>query len=104
MNKTELAGPLLLPPPGGVLPETWSAYKSAKNEPIEGDYDVFGDGTVVILRRPGTHAGASGLETQICKKAAPSFFPAIFIICEPIDFSSGAGCTTRIAADTLGLR
>jgi len=44
MNKTELAAALVLPPPGGVLPETWSVYKTAKTEMIDGDYDVFGDG------------------------------------------------------------
>jgi glyoxylase-like metal-dependent hydrolase (beta-lactamase superfamily II) len=38
MNSAELAAALTLPPPGGVLPETWNAYKNAKNETIDGDY------------------------------------------------------------------
>jgi glyoxylase-like metal-dependent hydrolase (beta-lactamase superfamily II) len=67
LNKAELAAALVLPPPGGVLPETWSAYKSAKNEPIEGDYDVFGDGTVMILRTPGHTPGHQVLKLKLQK-------------------------------------
>ncbi|HEX3914985.1 MAG TPA: N-acyl homoserine lactonase family protein [Steroidobacteraceae bacterium] len=67
MNKTELAYGLVSPPPGGVLPETWSAYKSAKNELIEGDYDVFGDGTVTILRAPGHTPGHQVLKLKLAK-------------------------------------
>ena len=67
MNKMELAAALTLPPPGGVLPETWSAYKTAKNETIEGDYDVFGDGTVMILRTPGHTPGHQVLKLKLQK-------------------------------------
>ncbi|MDP9009426.1 MAG: N-acyl homoserine lactonase family protein [Pseudomonadota bacterium] len=67
MNKSELAAALTLPPPGGVLPETWSAYKSAKSETIEGDYDVFGDGTVMILRTPGHTPGHQVLKLTLKK-------------------------------------
>jgi N-acyl homoserine lactone hydrolase len=67
MNKSELAAALTLPPPGGVLPETWSAYKNAKNEIIDGDYDVFGDGTVMILRAPGHTPGHQVLKLKLQK-------------------------------------
>jgi len=67
MNKMELAAALTLPPPGGVLPETWSVYKTAKNEMIEGDYDVFGDGTVMILRAPGHTPGHQVLKLKLQK-------------------------------------
>jgi N-acyl homoserine lactone hydrolase len=67
MNKAELAAALVLPPPGGVLPETWSAYKAAKNEAIEGDYDVFGDGSVMILRTPGHTPGHQVLKLKLPK-------------------------------------
>lgn len=67
LNKSELAAALTLPPPGGVLPETWSAYKGAKNETIEGDYDVFGDGTVMILRTPGHTPGHQVLKLKLQK-------------------------------------
>ena len=67
MNKAELEAALTLPPPGGVLPETWSAYKNAKNEIIEGDFDVFGDGTVMILRAPGHTPGHQVLKLKLQK-------------------------------------
>jgi N-acyl homoserine lactone hydrolase len=67
MNKAELAAALVMPPPGGVLPETWSAYKSAKNEAIEGDFDVFGDGSVMILRTPGHTPGHQVLKLKLQK-------------------------------------
>jgi len=67
MNKAELEAALTLPPPGGVLPETWSAYKNAKNEIIEGDFDVFGDGTVMILRTPGHTPGHQVLKLKMQK-------------------------------------
>jgi N-acyl homoserine lactone hydrolase len=67
MNKTELAAALTLPPPGGVLPDTWSVYKDAKTETIEGDYDVFGDGTVMILRTPGHTPGHQVLKLTLKK-------------------------------------
>jgi N-acyl homoserine lactone hydrolase len=67
MNKAELAAASVLPPPGGVLPETWSAYKNAKNETIEGDYDVFGDGRVMILRTPGHTPGHQVLKLKLQK-------------------------------------
>jgi len=67
MNKAELAASLTLPPPGGVLPETWNAYKNAKSESIDGDYDVFGDGRVMILRAPGHTPGHQVLKLKLQK-------------------------------------
>jgi glyoxylase-like metal-dependent hydrolase (beta-lactamase superfamily II) len=67
MNKAELAAALVLPPPDGVLPETWSAYKNAKIETIDGDYDVFGDGKVMILRAPGHTPGHQVLKLKLQK-------------------------------------
>jgi N-acyl homoserine lactone hydrolase len=67
MNKAELAAALVLPPPGGVLPETWSVYKTAKTETIDGDYDVFGDGRVMILRAPGHTPGSQVLKLKLQK-------------------------------------
>jgi N-acyl homoserine lactone hydrolase len=67
MNSAELAAGSIMPPPGGVLPETWSAVKTAKNLPIDGDYDVFGDGSVVILRAPGHTPGHQVLKLKLAK-------------------------------------
>jgi hypothetical protein len=37
-------------------------YEAAKTLPIDGDYDVFGDGSVRILRMPGHTPGHQVLE------------------------------------------
>lgn len=42
---------------GNVDPSTFSAYKTVKTQMIDGDYDVFGDGSVRILRTPGHTPG-----------------------------------------------
>jgi N-acyl homoserine lactone hydrolase len=67
MNREELAAASVLPPPGGVIPETFSAYKGARNDVIENDYDVFRDGSVVILRAPGHTPGHQVLRLKLAK-------------------------------------
>lgn len=54
-------------PPEAVKVETFSAYKTAKKQLIDGDYDVFGDGTVRILRTPGHTPGHQSLELKLKK-------------------------------------
>jgi N-acyl homoserine lactone hydrolase len=65
LNKAELGAALSTAPPSGVAPETFSGYKTAKTQMIDGDYDVFGDGTVRILRAPGHTAGHQVLELKL---------------------------------------
>lgn len=67
LNKTELAAAISTAPPSGVVPETFSGYKTAKTQMIEGDHDVFGDGTVRILRAPGHTPGHQVLELKLQK-------------------------------------
>jgi N-acyl homoserine lactone hydrolase len=67
VSTAELASAIALPPPNGVLPETFSAYKQAKLESIAGDYDVFGDGSVVILKAPGHTPGHQVLRLNLKK-------------------------------------
>jgi N-acyl homoserine lactone hydrolase len=57
LNRTELAAALNVPPPFGVNAATFSGYAQAKQQVIDGDYDVFGDGKVRILRAPGHTPG-----------------------------------------------
>jgi N-acyl homoserine lactone hydrolase len=57
LNQTELNWATANPTPGGVNPATFSSYKTAKTKMIDGDYDVFGDGSVRILRAPGHTPG-----------------------------------------------
>ena len=65
LNKTELDWGLK----GGQFVEepTFSAYKTAKTHLIDGDYDVFGDGTVRILKTPGHTPGHQILELKLAK-------------------------------------
>jgi N-acyl homoserine lactone hydrolase len=67
VNGRELAAALVTPPPDGIDPATFSAYKSAKTQLINGDYDVFGDGAVRILAAPGHTAGHQVLELKLQK-------------------------------------
>ena len=46
---------------------TFSAYKSARTQIIDGDYDVFGDGTVKILKAPGHTPGHGVLQLKLKK-------------------------------------
>ncbi len=57
INKTELAAALNVPAPFSVNAASFSGYAQAKQQLIDGDYDVFGDGTVRILRAPGHTPG-----------------------------------------------
>jgi len=50
-----------------VTPSTFSAYKSAKVQMIDGDYDVFGDGSVKILKAPGHTPGHQALLMKLAK-------------------------------------
>ena len=69
LNKAELAWGLA---PGSVAvnPATWSAYKGAKTKMIDGDLDVFEDGSVRILKAPGHTPGHQVLLLKL-KKTGP---------------------------------
>ncbi|MDB5985581.1 MAG: N-acyl homoserine lactonase family protein [Nevskia sp.] len=67
INKLELAWAEGTPTPSGVDPTTISAYKTAKTQLIDGDYDVFGDGSVRILKAPGHTPGHQVLELKLAK-------------------------------------
>lgn len=66
LNKTELAWAESKPGPF-VNIDTFSAYKTAKTQIIDGDYDVFGDGSVRILKTPGHTPGHQSLELRLKK-------------------------------------
>lgn len=56
------------PAPFGVDPGTLEGRRVAKKELIDGDHDVFGDGTVRILKAPG-HTPGHGVLAVKLKKA-----------------------------------
>ena len=55
------------PTPMGVEPATFSAYKTASKQIINGDHDVFGDGKVRILKAPGHTPGHQVLVVSLKK-------------------------------------
>ena len=66
LNKAELAWAESKPGPFVNL-DTFSDYKTAKKQMIDGDYDVFGDGSVMILKTPGHTPGHQSLELKLKK-------------------------------------
>jgi glyoxylase-like metal-dependent hydrolase (beta-lactamase superfamily II) len=53
-------------PPGGTRPETYSALKNSRTMTItSAEYDVFGDGTVIIKQAPGHTEGHSVLYVKL---------------------------------------
>lgn len=67
LNKAELAWAEATPTPFAVDPSTFSGYKTAKTQLIDGDYDVFGDGSVRIVKTPGHTPGHGVLELKLAK-------------------------------------
>ena len=67
INTAELNWALSTPPPFGVDPGTFSDYKTSKTQMISGDHDVFGDGSVRILKAPGHTPGHQVLEIKLRK-------------------------------------
>jgi N-acyl homoserine lactone hydrolase len=57
LNRTEMQWASQPTGGGPVAPDTFSGYQHAKTQLIDGDYDVFGDGTVRILKAPGHTPG-----------------------------------------------
>jgi N-acyl homoserine lactone hydrolase len=66
LNKTELAW-AESKPEAFVNPDSFSDYKTAKTQMIDGDYDVFGDGSAVILKTPSHTPGHQSLELKLKK-------------------------------------
>jgi glyoxylase-like metal-dependent hydrolase (beta-lactamase superfamily II) len=60
-DPAELAAARALPAPLGVDPELLKPLDTAKIRLVHGDMDVFGDGSVLILKTPGHTAGHKSL-------------------------------------------
>jgi N-acyl homoserine lactone hydrolase len=61
LNRKELAWAEQQPTPVSTVPALFAAYHSAKTRIIDGDCDVFGDGSVRILSTPGHTPGSAVL-------------------------------------------
>ena len=57
-------------PPFGVDPKQISGYQTARVEQIDGDFDVFGDGSVQILAAPGHTPGHQVLLVRLKRAGA----------------------------------
>ena len=70
VNKAEYEAMFAEKVPRFYTPATYSALKSAKPVFIDGDHDVFGDGTVVIRQTPGHTPGHQVLIVRLAKTGA----------------------------------
>lgn len=67
VNQAELGAALGPNPPFGVDKSLISAHERVKTQPIADDFDVFGDGTVRILKMPGHTPGHQALMIKLPK-------------------------------------
>jgi len=67
IGKPELEWAQNKPTPVGVDPKSLSGHKKAKLQFLEFDHDVFGDGSVRILRTPGHTPGHQSLLVSLTK-------------------------------------
>lgn len=65
MDPLELAAARAQPTPLGVDPGLLKVLDTARIRPIEGDMDVFGDGSVLLLKTPGHTAGHKSLLVRL---------------------------------------
>ncbi|APR77496.1 AttM/AiiB family protein [Minicystis rosea] len=65
LNRAELAWGSATPAPLGVDPTTFSAYRTAKVKLLDGDEDVFGDASAVVLQTPGHTPGHQSLVVRL---------------------------------------
>lgn len=65
LNRKELDWSNAKPAHVSVMPELFAAYKDAKTILIDGDHDVFGDGSLRILAAPGHTPGSSVLQIKL---------------------------------------
>jgi glyoxylase-like metal-dependent hydrolase (beta-lactamase superfamily II) len=65
IQRAELKYAKSTPTPFAVTPATFSGIEKAKTVLLDGDYDVFGDGTVRLLFAPGHTPGHQVLEVKL---------------------------------------
>lgn len=70
LNKAELDAANANPAVFDLSPEFMKTLKAAKQQVITGDHDVFGDGTVRILKAPGHTPGHQVLALRLQKSGA----------------------------------
>ena len=86
--------------PANIHPDEYAALKNSKTKLITGDYDVFGDGSVMLILTPGHTPGHQSLLVKLPKTGAvmfgfslfPPTFPSVgFSVGRGVGFFSGGG-------------
>lgn len=67
LSPAELAWASAKPTPDGVRPDVVAAVTRSRIEPVPGDLDVFGDGTVQMISTPGHTPGHHSLLVKLGK-------------------------------------
>jgi N-acyl homoserine lactone hydrolase len=67
VQKAERDAMFAEPPPPVYEPSTFRALRDSKTKLLDGDYDVFGDGTVILLLTPGHTPGHQCLFVKLSK-------------------------------------
>jgi N-acyl homoserine lactone hydrolase len=67
LSQTELAWASAKPTPEGVRQDVIAAVKQSRIEPVRGDFDVFGDGSVRMISTPGHTPGHHSLLVKLSK-------------------------------------
>lgn len=70
LQRSEYNSTLQEPLPPAVLNNTVQALKTVPKKLLDGDFDIFGDGTVQILRTPGHTMGHQSLEVLLPRHGA----------------------------------
>lgn len=70
LNRRELDWATRTPAPAGYDPALYSTYGTVKTQLLDGDADVFGDGTVKIVPTPGHTPGHQSLIVQLRRAGA----------------------------------
>lgn len=71
-----------------LVPQTYAALDPEAIEQIDGDYDVFGDGTVVLISLPGHTPGHQGLLVDL-RETGPVLLATDIAYCAR-DYAEGA--------------
>jgi len=82
LSRAELAWAQATPAHVSMSPELFGGYKSARTLMIDGDHDVFGDGSVRIVGAPGHTPGSSVLLLRLQKSGATVLSGDLYVTLE----------------------
>ncbi len=89
-QRAELEAAFAERPPAAYDPASYAALRSSRIVPLDGDYDVFGDGTVRMLAAPGHSAGHQVLLVDLAETGPGGSPPGATISPRPAARWSGS--------------